>query len=91
VGHVSHGGPEPKGLLALILYFEAQRLARLDPEGRFVPLSEQDHTLWNHSMVQKAEALLREAERRGRMRQFQFEAAIQSVHVQRAITGQVNG
>ncbi len=39
--------PEPAGLLALMLYCDARQAARRDRDGRFVPLSEQDLSLWN--------------------------------------------
>lgn len=82
--------PEPKGLLALMLYCAARRDARRDLQGRFVPLDKQDARLWDRAMVVEAETLLTEAARIGRFGRFQCEAAIQSVHVQRPITGQLN-
>ena len=84
--------PEAKGLLALMLYIDARRDARRDAAGRFVPLHAQDPARWNRSQIVLAETLLRSAADRaaghGRAR-FQCEAAIQSVHVQRAVTGVV--
>jgi RNA polymerase sigma-70 factor (ECF subfamily) len=82
--------PEPKGLLALMLYCAARRGARRDEQGRFVPLDRQDARLWDRTMVIEAEALLTESARIGHFGRFQCEAAIQSVHVQRPITGQLN-
>lgn len=82
--------PEPKGLLALMLYCAARRPARRDGEGRFVPLDRQDARLWHRDMVIEAEGLLSAAAQAGRFGRFQCEAAIQSVHVQRPITGQLN-
>jgi RNA polymerase sigma-70 factor (ECF subfamily) len=82
--------PEAKGLLALMLYCEARRPARFDREGRFVPLAEQDARLWNRDMVIEAEAWLGAASREGRFGRFQCEAAIQSVHAIRAVTGVLN-
>jgi RNA polymerase sigma-70 factor (ECF subfamily) len=82
--------PEPKGLLALMLYCAARREARRDPQGRFVPLDRQDARLWDRNMVIEAEALLTRAAQAGRFGRFQCEAAIQSVHVQRPITGRLN-
>jgi RNA polymerase sigma-70 factor, ECF subfamily len=80
--------PEVKGLLALMLYVHARRRAR---EGEvFVPLSEQNAGLWDRDQVIEAEGLLTQASRGGRFGRFQCEAAIQSVHAQRAITGQLN-
>lgn len=83
--------PEPKGLLALMLYCEARRPARLDESGHFVPLSDQDTTLWRQPMILEAEALLQRAAAFGQPGRFQTEAAIQSVYAQRAVTGVVNG
>lgn len=82
--------PEPKGLLALMLYCTARREARRDADGRFVPLDQQDSRLWDRSMVIEAEGLLTHAAQSGRFGRFQCEAAIQSVHIQRPITGRLN-
>jgi RNA polymerase sigma-70 factor, ECF subfamily len=82
--------PEPKGLLALMLYCDARRLARRDGQGRFVPLDRQDARLWNRDQLIEAEGLLTVAARSGRFGRYQCEAAIQSVHVQRPVTGRLN-
>ncbi|AWB49180.1 RNA polymerase subunit sigma-70 [Gemmobacter aquarius] len=82
--------PEPKGLLALMLYCNARRQARRDADGRFVPLDRQDTRLWDRSRIIEAEGLLTTAARAGRFGRYQCEAAIQSVHVQRPLTGQLN-
>lgn len=82
--------PEPKGLLALMLYSSARRRARRDPEGRFVPLDRQDARLWDRNRIIEAEGLLTAAARAGRFGRYQCEAAIQSVRVQRPITGRLN-
>ena len=79
--------PEAQGLLALMLYCESRRDARRAPSGSYVPLSEQDVARWSQPMIAEAEQLLRAAERQGRIGRFQLEAAIQSVHARRAITG----
>jgi predicted RNA polymerase sigma factor len=82
--------PEARGLLALMLHCEARRPARRTPDGRYVPLSEQDTTLWDGAMTAEAERQLTEAARQGRPGRFQFEAAIQSVHAERARTGRTD-
>ena len=82
--------PEPKGLLALMLYCTARRAARRNAEGRFVPLDRQDARLWDRTQIIEAEGLLTAAARAGRFGRFQCEAAIQSVHVQRPVTGRSN-
>ncbi len=82
--------PEARGLLALMLHCEARRGARRDAAGRFVPLARQDTRLWSRSMMAEAEALLTEGARAGRFGRFLCEAAIQSVHAQRAATGRTD-
>lgn len=79
--------PEARGLLALMLHCEARRPARRGPHGRFVPLAEQDATLWSREMIAEAEGLLTSAARSARFGRFQCEAAIQSVHAQRPMSG----
>jgi predicted RNA polymerase sigma factor len=81
------GEAEARGLLALMLHCEARRPARRAPAGRYVPLSEQDPRQWSLPMIEEAERHLAEASRHGRSGRFQLEAAIQSVHAERARTG----
>ena len=82
--------PEPKGLLALMLYCEARRPARRTSDGAYVPLDRQDVLLWSRPMIGEAETLLAEAAKFGELGRFQLEAAIQSVHVERRVTGHKN-
>lgn len=82
--------PEAKGLLALMLYCDARQAARRDTKGRFVPLDRQDARLWDRNQIIEAEGLLTAAARHGRFGRYQCEAAIQSVHIQRPITGRLN-
>jgi RNA polymerase sigma-70 factor (ECF subfamily) len=78
---------EALGLLSLMLYAEARRPARRDRHGEFVPLGEQDTNLWNAELIGEAESLLRTASSRGTLGRYQLEAAIQSAHVVRRLTG----
>lgn len=82
--------PEPRGLLALMLYCEARRAARHGPDGAFVPLDRQDPRLWSREMIVEAEGLLTTASRFRQFGRYQCEAAIQSVHIQRPIIGRTN-
>lgn len=82
--------PEPRGLLALMLYCEARRPARRAADGSFVPLNRQDARLWRRELIVEAEEHLTVASRRGIFGRYQCEAAIQSVHVQSPITGRPN-
>ncbi len=86
---VMHGEAEVRGLLALMLHCEARRAARRGPDGRFVPLLEQDSRQWSRPLMEEAEHHLGEAASRGRAGRFQLEAAIQSVHAGRARGGQI--
>jgi len=82
--------PEARGLLALMLYCESRRAARRAPDGSFVPLSRQDTRLWSHDMIAEAEQALTTASQAGVFGRFQCEAAIQSVHAQRPLTGRTH-
>ena len=82
--------PEGWGLLALMLHCEARRDARRTTKGAYVPLSEQDFTLWSMPLIQEAEAALTHAAIFKQLGRFQLEAAIQSAHAQRAFSRTVN-
>lgn len=89
--------PEAHGLLALMLHCEARRPARRslneggaerrDPAGEFVPLDQQDTALWSRPMIDEAEAHLHRASGFHRIGRYQIEAAIQSMHAHRAVSG----
>jgi predicted RNA polymerase sigma factor len=83
------GNAEVEGLLALMLHCEARRAARRDRNGRYIPLSEQDCTLWSLPLIEEAERHLAEASKHAHPGRFQLEAAIQSVHAERARTGRI--
>lgn len=79
--------PEALGLLALMLHADARRAARRDAEGRFVTLDQQDPARWDNAQIDEAETLLLAASRLGRIGRYQLEAAIQSAHAARRLTG----
>jgi predicted RNA polymerase sigma factor len=81
------GESEVQGLLALMLHCEARRSARRGPDGRYVPLSEQNPKQWSLPLMEEAERHLAEVFKLGRVGHFQLEAAIQSVHADRARSG----
>jgi len=82
--------PEALGLLALILHCEARREARYTSDGKFVPLDQQNTTLWSQSMIAEAEKHLRSAAAFKHMGRCQLEAAIQSLHANRARSGRID-
>ena len=85
--HFMPGEPEVSGLLALMLHCEARKPARRNSRGEYVPLSEQDPALWSISLGAQADRHLQMASSEGNVGRFQLEAAIQSVHAERARTG----
>lgn len=90
--------PEALGLAALICLSLARASARLDELGRFVPVDEQRTRSWDAALIARGERHLLAASRlviddRGELRslgRFQLEAAIQSVHDDRARTGSLD-
>src|SRR6266581_597459 len=84
------GEAEVQGLLALMLHCEARRPARRGADGRYVSLSAQDPKQWSLPLIEEAERHLAEAFKRVRSGRFQLEAAIQSVHAERARTGRTD-
>jgi predicted RNA polymerase sigma factor len=82
--------PEARGLLALMLHCEARRAARCTSTGEFVPLDRQDITRWSRPLIEEAEEQLRTAFVSKRPGRYQLEAAIQSVHAHRAVSGTID-
>ncbi|WP_433274363.1 RNA polymerase sigma factor [Actinosynnema sp. CS-041913] len=75
---------EVAGLLALMLLTDAHRPARTTPDGRLVPLAEQDRTRWNHDLVAEGIALISRTLPKGSVGPYQLQAAIAAVHTEAA-------
>jgi predicted RNA polymerase sigma factor len=71
---------EVAGLLALMLLHHARRPARTGPDGRLIPLAEQDRSLWNTRLIAEGIAILQAALARDRLGEFQAQAAIAALH-----------
>jgi predicted RNA polymerase sigma factor len=82
--------PEALGLLALMLHAEARRSARRTAQGDYVPLADQDTSLWDSAMIDEAESLLLRASKLGQIGRYQLEGALQSAHVHRRRSGHAN-
>lgn len=86
---------EAWGLAALLTLAQSRAPARIPPAPgeRWPSLDAQDPALWDRALIAEGEALLHRAVRRsgvadgGAPGRFQLEAAIQSVHCDRARTG----
>jgi predicted RNA polymerase sigma factor len=71
---------EVAGLLALMLLHHARRPARTGPDGRLVPLAEQDRSLWDTRLIAEGVDVLQTALTRDRLGEFQAQAAIAALH-----------
>jgi predicted RNA polymerase sigma factor len=74
--------PEVAGVLALMLLIDARRPARARPNGELIPLADQDRSLWDRSRIAEGITLLHEAMSRGRVGEYQIQAAIAAIHDQ---------
>ena len=72
--------PEARGLLALMLLQHARLPARTDANGRFVPLDEQDRSLWDTAQIAEGVAILQGALGEQRHGRYQIQAAIAALH-----------
>jgi RNA polymerase sigma-70 factor (ECF subfamily) len=71
---------EVAGLLALMLLIDARRDARVDAEGAFVRLADQDRSRWDRARIEEGQVLLRECQARNEPGAYQLQAAINAVH-----------
>ena len=72
--------PEVHGLLALMLLHHARRASRTGPDGRIVPLAEQDRSLWDRRLIAEGIVILQAALARDRLGEYQAQAAIAALH-----------
>jgi RNA polymerase sigma-70 factor (ECF subfamily) len=70
------------GLLALMLLHDSRRAARVDENGRYLAIEEQDRSLWDQTRIREG---LRALERSVRLRspgQYQLQAAITALEIE---------
>lgn len=72
--------PEVAGLLALMLLHHARRASRTTPDGRLVPLAEQDRSGWDTALITEGVEILQAALARDRLGEFQAQAAVAALH-----------
>ncbi len=72
--------PEAPGLLALMLLNDARRRARVDAEGRAVPLEEQDRSLWDRERITEGLELSEQAGAAGPVGLYTVQSRIAAVH-----------
>lgn len=71
---------EAQGLLALMLLQHSRAAARLDRDGKMVPLDKQDRGLWDAEAIGEGQVLVEKTLRKGRPGPYQVEAAIAALH-----------
>ena len=82
INHLRGGEPEIMGLLALMLLNDSRRTARQAAEGYFIPLEEQDRSLWDASKIKEGRKLVKQALQKGQAGPFQIQAAISALHAE---------
>ncbi|MGZ4309680.1 MAG: DUF6596 domain-containing protein, partial [Gaiellaceae bacterium] len=70
------------GLLALMLFHDARRAARLDGDGGLVLLEEQDRRLWDGERIDEGRRVLERVLPLRRPGPYQLQAAIASLHLE---------
>jgi RNA polymerase sigma-70 factor (ECF subfamily) len=78
------GDAECEGLLALMLLNHSRARARIDDQGRMIPLDHQDRSLWRNGEIEEGSRILERALARGRAGLFQLQAAISALHAEAA-------
>ncbi len=74
--------PETLALLALFLFIESRREARVDDSGAVVLMAQQDRSQWRRPLIDEATELIDRAVRLDRPGPYQIEAAINSLHAE---------
>ena len=75
---------EVAGLLALLLLTESRWPARFSAVGALVLLRDQDRAVWDRTMLEEGQAIVRDGLRRNQPGPYQVQAAINAVHADAA-------
>jgi RNA polymerase sigma factor (sigma-70 family) len=81
---------EVAGLLALMLLHDARRATRTGPDGRLVPLGEQDRASWDTNQIAEGVEVLQTALACDRLGEFQAQAAIAALHADAQSTAETD-
>jgi RNA polymerase sigma-70 factor (ECF subfamily) len=74
--------PEVVGVLALMLFQDSRRLARVGPDGELVLLEDQDRSLWDAGRIDEGLRMLERAASLRRLGPYQLQAAIAAAHAE---------
>ena len=72
--------PSVAGLLGLMLLHDARRHARRSNQSSYIPLEQQDRSLWDQDKIREGTQLILTALAQGKPDSYQIEAAISSLH-----------
>lgn len=72
--------PEVDGLLALMLLHHARRTSRTGSDGRLIPLTDQDRSRWDTTLIAEGVGILQAALARDRLGEYQAQASIAALH-----------
>jgi RNA polymerase sigma-70 factor (ECF subfamily) len=73
-------GPEVFGLSALMLFHDARRLSRSSVIEPYIPLKQQNRTLWDRAQIKQADVLIHNALEYKQPGPYQIQAAISALH-----------
>jgi RNA polymerase sigma-70 factor, ECF subfamily len=79
--------PEVLGLLALMLFHDSRRTARIGVDGALILLEEQDRGLWNRGRIAEGDRMLSRAEGSG---PYRLQAEIAAVHAHAAMPSETD-
>ena len=74
--------PEVWGLLALMLFNDSRRAARVGPGGELILLADQDRALWDTAQIAEGRQLIERSLRMGRPGRYQLQAATAALHAE---------
>jgi RNA polymerase sigma-70 factor (ECF subfamily) len=72
--------PEVFGLAALLLFHDARRLSRSSATEPYIPLEQQNRTLWDKAQITQANNLIQQALQFKQRGPYQIQAAISALH-----------
>ena len=78
------------GLLALMLLQDSRRDARMNADGKFVTLEEQDRSRWDREEIDEGLQLVEKALKMGGVGNYQIQAAISAVHSEASTADQTD-
>ena len=72
--------PEVFGLAALIFFHDARRLSRSSNTEPYIPLEQQNRSLWDHALIEQGTAFIYRALEYKQRGPYQIQAAISALH-----------